>query len=91
MFEIRDVTGRRIRLTKEGFKHIAHEHPDVKIEDIKGTLIKPDSIKPTQYNPNEIVHYHKYFKEIRFYLRVVVKYLNGEGFIITAHHMRNIK
>ena len=31
-----------------------------------------------------------YYKERRKYLRIVVNYLNGEGFVITAYFVKNI-
>lgn len=41
-----------------------------------------------------INYYYKYFKNRKSpakYLLVIVKYLNGEGFIVTAYFEKNIK
>ena len=55
-------------------------------------MFYPDKI--IEYDPEErMVHYYRYFKDSKSprYLLVVVKYLNGEGFILTAYFMRSIK
>ena len=36
-------------------------------------------------------YFHSYIKDIKFYLIVAVKYLNGDGFIITAFYSKNKK
>lgn len=74
---------------------ITRKHPSLSehIEEIKETLIKPDSI--TDSSPDESVrYYYKYYKKLKSphkYLLVIVKYLNGKGFIITAYFDKNIK
>ena len=94
LFEIVDKTGRKIHLTKERASHII-EHPEMtnQIENIKNTLINP--LKITRYIFEEdIFYYYKYFKYIESpakYLLVIVKYLNGIGFIITSYFVKNIK
>ena len=60
---------------------------------IKETLVKPDEI--TDYNFDEKVrYYYKYFKHIKSknkYLLVIVKYLNGDGFVIKSYFESRIK
>ena len=62
-------------------------------EEIKETLIEPDSI--TDYSLDESVrYYYKYFKHINSrnkYLLVIVKYLNGDGFVVKSYFERRIK
>ncbi len=92
IFEIIDKTGRRIRLTKERWQHLA-KHPDImnKLEDLQFVLQHP--LKITDYSLDEnIKYYYHYFKqrEMTKYLRIIVKYLNGEGFIITAYFVETI-
>jgi len=54
------------------------------------TLIQPLFIAKS--NKDERVHnYHRKYKEKERYLIVVVKYLNGEGYIITCHYSKRIK
>ena len=93
VFEIVDKFGRKIRLTKTQWKHIRKKHPEVENPlQIEESIKNPDKI--IEYDPEEkMVHYYKYFKDSKSpgHLLVVVKYLNGEGFILTAYFMRNIK
>lgn len=93
IFEVIDKSGRKIRLSKEGWKHIKKEHPQIQIKDIKQikhTIIYPLKIKLSKYNMN-VNFYYTFNKERKRYLMVCVKYLNGEGFIITAYYMKNIR
>ena len=94
IFEIKDKTGRKIRLTKKQWGHIRKKHPEVdKYELIEETVSKPD--KTTDYDIDESVkYYYKYYKHRlahEKYLQVVVKYLNGERFILTAQFKPYIK
>ena len=63
------------------------------IPDILMTLRTP--LKITDYSVDAQVHYYySYHKErnskARF-LRVIVKYLNGHGFVITAYFVERMK
>ena len=92
IFEVIDKTGRKIRLTKEQFKHITcHKGMENYIEEIKQTLEKPIII--ISHEIGQLYDYYKYYKnrkEESKYLQVVVKYLNGHGFIITAYFVKHI-
>ncbi len=91
LFEIRDQTGRVIRLTVERWKHIAQEHPAVQnIEELKDVLMNPTVIKPSKYNPQNVRYYYRFNKEKGKYLFAAVRYLNGEGFVVTAYYVRNL-
>ena len=94
IFEVIDKTGRKIRLTKKQWSQISRKHPQVAscYEEIIDTLKNP--LKITQSYEETKYYYYKYFKhktEPEKYLKVIVKYLNGEGFIITALFDRKIK
>ncbi|SRR3990167_8268688 len=95
VFEVADKTGRKIRLTKRQWRETTLKHPGmtVYLEEIKETLVKPDVI--TDYSIDEKVrYYHKYFKHIKSrnkYLLVIVKYLNGNGFVIKSYFESKIK
>lgn len=91
IFVVEDKTNRKIRLTKERWKHIVNEHPELSVEEIKETLMNPLMIKSSKYDPKYVRWYYKFNKTKKRYIFVSVKYLNGEGFIITAHYMRKIK
>ena len=94
MFEEVDKTGRQIRLSKERWSHIRKKHPEVEnLESIKETIKNPDQIK--DYNLDKTIHYYyKYFKNRESpskYLLIIVKFLNGNGFIITAYFEKQTK
>ncbi len=85
IFEITDKTGRKIRLTKECWSHVRRDHPNVDEEEITQTLTKPLQIILKGKNKIFYYSYFKHKKQKSKYLRVIVNYLNGEGFIITAY------
>jgi hypothetical protein len=92
IFLVLDKTGRNIRLTKERWNHIKQEHPDIQNNtDIKDVLLTPLKITPSKYNPNKVAYYYSYKKKLRKYLFVSVKYLNGDGFVITSYYMKKIQ
>ncbi len=95
IFEIKDKSGRRIRLTRRQWRETNLKHPSMTayLEEIKEMLVKPESI--TEYGLDESVrYYYKYFKHIKSrnkYLLVIVKYLNGDGFVIKSYFEGRIK
>ncbi len=92
VFEVTDKTGRTVHLSKERWTHITQEHPLVSDqEEIRETLIHPLKITPSRYDPEKVRYFYRYKKEVREYLFVAVKYLNGNGFVITAYYVRNIR
>lgn len=95
IFEIIDKTGRKIRLTKESWKHITspenlHPYMANYLEEVKQALIKPLIIIPHKFD-NIKANYYLYLKEEKRYLLVAVKYLNGEGSVITSFITRSIR
>ena len=92
IFEIQDKSGRKIHLSNERWKHIVTEHPKLsdKIEDIKDTLIHPLTIRNSKYD-ERVRFYYKFYKKLSKYLLVSVKYLNGEGFVITAFYTNKLE
>ena len=92
LFNITDKSGRKIRLTKERWQHITQEHSGIKNpEELKETLITPLRVTPSKYDPDNVRYYYRYDKNFKKYLMVAVKYLNGDGFIITSYYMRRIQ
>ena len=92
VFEVNDKTGREIRLTSRQWKHIL-DHGDVDVEDlenVKNALVSPSSLLMQNLDENK-GNYYLYKKEKRKYLMVVVKYLNGTGFVITSFYVKSIK
>jgi len=89
VFEVVDKTGRKIRLTKRQYLHISIRHPAVLryIEEIKETVCSPQTIKTSKFDP-QVRYYYKNYKHLNKpnnFLKVLVKYLNNHGFIITAY------
>ena len=93
IFEVTDKSGRKIHLARERWNHINNEHPEVApyLDDIKDALVRP--LKTFQHEYDDKLHY--YYKDFKQkqprYLLIIVKYLNGNGFIITAYFVRNTK
>ena len=90
VYNVRDKTTREIRITKHGWKHIQQEHPDITLEDIKETLENPIKMTLSIYDEN-VRWYYQYKKKKRLHILVSVKYLNGDGFVITAFYTKNIQ
>ena len=94
IFEITDKSGRKIHLTKQRWGHIRKKHPEVEnTELIEYTLKNPDKII-SNYTDETVNRYYKYFKDRKSpkkYLLVSVKYLNGEGHVVTSFFDKNIK
>jgi len=93
IFEITDERGRRVRLTGERWAHIRTEHSNVENpEEIIETIQKPDKIINDEREGVE--YFFRYFKHKKWkskFLKVVVKYINKEGSVLSAHFVRNIK
>lgn len=86
IFETKDKSGRNIYLTIERWKHIL-KHPEManRLEQIKDALLHPDTVTTIEDDP-DVRFYYRYDKSRKEYLCISVKYLNGEGFIITSFH-----
>lgn len=88
LFEIKDKTGRNIYLTDERYKHVK-KHPEMQnsITIIEETIKNPQKVIEYALDPDIRYYYthHKNRKSKAKYLRVIVKYLNGEGFVVTAY------
>lgn len=91
-FEIIDKTGRKIRFTKKQGSHMMKRHPYMQkyIKEIKGTLKVPDKIKKYK-GKGYYFKYYKYLKDPNQFILVIVKYLNGKGFVITSYLEKRIK
>lgn len=93
VLEVIDKSGKKIYLSKERYKHILkHPNMDNKLESIKSTIEDPTTVR---YYPEDkdVRYFYKEFKEMSVkerYLLVSVKYLNGEGFIITSFFTNKI-
>jgi len=93
VFEIIDKTGRKIRLTGKQWKHIQkHPHMHESIERIRATIENPIAVRYDEHNEGVNYFYREYKDRDIFerYLLVSVKYLNGDGFIITSFYTNKI-
>jgi len=94
IFEGKDITNRNIHLSDERWHHIAEEHPEVTPYFVEFGDILKHPIKVVSYIEDPLVRYfYRYYKQrisAAKYLMLIVKYLNGEGFIITAYFTRYI-
>ena len=91
VLDVIDRTGRRIYLPEPRWKHIAAKHPDVatKLYEIENALRFPTTILPQELDKTK----HDYYlrrKASGDYLVVVVKYLNGTGYVLTAFRTRKL-
>lgn len=90
---VKDKKGRLVYLTDERYNHIK-KHPELQksLAMIEETVKNPQ--KTTAYTPDaDVKYYYKHYKNRKSkakYLRVIVKHLNGEGFIITAYFIEEI-
>ena len=93
IFEIIDKRGKKVRLTKEQWSKIRKKHPEVENEElIKETLENPTKITYLNYDES-VYKFYRYYKKRTYpekFLMVLVKFLNGDGFIITAYYMDKI-
>jgi len=92
--ELRDVWGNRVRLTEERRAHLL-EHPEMRGQEDKlaETLFEPDVIIQSQ-SDDTVRLFHRLYRRLAIgdnYLCVVVKYLEGDIFVITAYFTDKIK
>lgn len=83
-FEVTCKLGKCVRITEERWQRLVTvKHPEMRgrEEDLKKVLEQPDEIRRDPKN-SSVYRYHRRFGDK--YVRVVVKHLDTEGFIITA-------
>lgn len=90
LFGITDRKGREVILSQESWKHILrHKGMEQHLEDIKKAILSPTINHLHIHDPNK-ENFYLYFKEIRRYLLVSVKYLNNKGEVKTSFITRKI-
>ena len=70
--------------------NVINLHMHDQLENIKETLKNPTKITDFEYGSN-VKFYYRYYKNRKKYLFISVKYLNGEGYIITSFYTDKIK
>jgi len=94
VLELIDKSGRKIYLSDKQWIHIRKKHPEIKdLDMLKEGIEKFDKITNYSYDPS--VHYYykfyKHQKKLKRFLCIAIKYLNREGYIITAYFNKNIR
>lgn len=90
-FEIREKMGRLIRTTRSHWDLISMlKHPEIegKESEVKQCLSNPVEIRKSSEDPDVYLYYASY---MTYYICVVARHLNGDGFIITAYITDKIK
>lgn len=83
-----------MHLSRERWTHIRKKYPEIEdSEMLRETIVKHDKI--TQVHADQTIHYFWRYCKNRLsedkFLLVVVKYLNGEGYILSAYYEDKIK
>jgi hypothetical protein len=90
-FEVKASTGKIIRTTLSHWELISKlKHPEIegKEAEVKQCLSNPIEIRKSSEDNDVYLYYHPYGK---YFICVVARHLNGEGFIITAYITDKIK
>lgn len=91
LFQARSPLGKTIRVT-EGYwqKIVSIKHPSMagREQQVKAAIEFPEQVRVSRSDPKVFLYYRK---EGEFFVVVVAKHLNGEGFIITAYLTDKIK
>jgi len=94
VFEVAAYDGRRIRLTEAQWLHMVFFHPEVEGEQdkVKKVLVEPEIVVEGVTEDTRIC-YRFYSSTLvsSKYLAVVIKVLNGEGFIITSYFTERVR
>lgn len=90
LFEVTTPLGFVVRTSATYWGIIQLKHPEVRgrLSEIQGCLESPIQICRSRHDP-QVYLFYTYLG--RYYLCVVVKQLNGDGFIITSYVTDKIK
>lgn len=96
LFEIHAVTCRNIRTTRAYWRYIMEvKHPESfkqiatkAAEMVMETLSKPEVVVREKLDPCVYLYYRR-FEE--YFICVVAKHLNGDGYIITSYKTDRVK
>ena len=84
------IQGRLIRTTRRHWEHIVSKHESIEglEEYIIETLQRPEYIRKSKEDENVFLYYASYKS---YYICVVTRHLNGDGFIVTAYLTDKVK
>lgn len=90
-FEVKASSGKIIRTTQSHWELITKlKHPEIegKEPEVKKCLSEPIEVRRSSEDPDVYLYYSPY---MAYYICVVARHLNGDGFIITAYMTDKIK
>ena len=92
--ELRDVWGDSVSLTEERRAHLL-EHPEMREQENKlaQTLLEPEMVIQSRSDDTARL-FHRFYRRLAIgdkYLCVVVKYVEGGVFVITAYFTDKVK
>jgi hypothetical protein len=90
-FEVVSKLNRRIRINKSYWDYIVNvKHPSMRGLDefVKSSLTEPVEVRRSRRDRSVHLHYGKF--EAKLLVCTVVKFLNGDGFVITAYLTRRM-
>ncbi|MFQ5800095.1 MAG: DUF4258 domain-containing protein [Candidatus Hydrothermarchaeales archaeon] len=93
-FQVKTPFDLVVRTTHEYWRFItASKHPIIKVYEgeVKETLKSPDEIRLSRKDEKVFLFYKRYKNLGNRYICVLIKRLNGDGFIITAYMADNVK
>ncbi|MBI2612067.1 DUF4258 domain-containing protein [Candidatus Gottesmanbacteria bacterium] len=91
LFEVEDIFGKKVRITKRYWEEIKtrkHTELEFEMDDIIGTLAEPDEVRLSVQDAYIRLFFKQFDEAI---LIVVVKYLNGNGFVVTVYQTSKVK
>ena len=90
LFTILTPLGFAVRTTRQYWELIQRKHPEVigKEAEVQDCLRQPELVR---HSKQDQTVYLFYISQPPYYLVVVVKRLNGEGFIITSYLSDKVK
>lgn len=90
-FEVVSKLDRRIRVSQSYWDYVVNvKHPSMRglQEFVKSSLTEPIEVRRSKRDPSVHLHYGRF--EEKLLCCAVVKFLNGDGFMITAYLTRRM-
>lgn len=94
IFEVKAYNNKKIRLTDVQQTHILFFHPEVEAEQekMKDVLKNPEIVIEGATEDTRICYkFYPYTSVASKYLAVVIKVLDGEGFIVTSYFTEKVR
>lgn len=91
LFEVASRLERRVRVSKSYWDYIVGiKHPSMRglEESVKSSLTEPIEVRRSKRDPNVHLYYGRFDEKLL--ICTVVKFLDGDGFIITAYLTRRM-